>query len=188
MYFFAKKYVSPIFPIRRTALRRKLIDFALGFAALGATALALLVYSVPMTLGIAAIVTVPAWAVWTRHRIAAAARTLAVDEPRTFFAAAIENARAERRFLTVASWLALPYLFLAIAIIYAARGLTSLDLMLEESIAAPPAKTLALAAAILFILAWIVRANRAARAHLRRLERMRSDWGEQEASDGEEGA
>ena len=147
-----------------------------------------LTYSLPMTLGVALLVTFPAWSVWKRHRIEAAARALAADEPRAFFAAAIENARAELGFTRVSLWLFLPYLFVGIPVIYAARGLTSVDLMLKESLEAPLAKTLILAAAILVLLVWAVRSNRNARAHLRRLERMSREWDEQEARDGEEGA
>lgn len=174
--------------IGRTAARRRRRDDSVGIVVFALFLAVLLAGALKMSLGIAIAGAAPVWAGWKRHRIARAARTLVADEPRAFFAAAIANARAELGFSRLVMWAALPYVFLCLALVYAGRGLTSLDLMRNEALGQPPAKMIAFVALLAVLLAWVVRAHRDAGAQLRQLERMSGEWDEQEARDWEEGA
>lgn len=166
--------------IERGARRRWRLDISL---AVGTIALALLFLgtgpsSLPVKLWIVLVGAAVLWAGWRRHAITRASRATAIHEPALFFETAIGNARAEIGLSTTSLILGVPVVILGPVLVYQARGLTSVDLILAEMFEANLAKTIVCGIALVLGYGYFLRENINLREQLRRLERMRREWDE----------
>jgi len=172
--------------IKRTARRRGALDILLTIAGIGSLVFALTYLrqsTLPTALGFAVLAALMVGYLWKRRRIVEGANALASGEPDTFFAAAIENARAELSLSGLGIALGPPgYVFL-IVLLFASSGVTGLDRVFRSLFVEQPVMGALHIANCLFFLALALRAHSKLRAQLRRLEQMRQEWEDEDGSD-----
>lgn len=166
--------------IARTTNRRGLLDGILGILALGTIGLFLCVNSTSLQikLAFALPVALVIGGVWRRHRLAVAARAIAVDNPRNFFESAIRNVRSELNASRFSLWVGWPIFFLTLFLVKTAHGIDVVDWLrrLPRDISFFEITVLALA----FVgYMFFVRDIGKTREQLRRLETMRREWDDQ---------
>lgn len=173
--------------IERNAKRKRLLDFALWFVAIGMVCLFLwfVPTSLQIKLGYALLVAGTIWFVWRRHQITRASRAIAIDDPRVFFETAIKTVRAELNLSTMSLYMGLPFFITSVLLAKSAQGIDGFDLIRQL----PDVNfATAMIVAIVFLFhGYIVRENIKLREQLRRLESMRREWDEQQARDLAEG-
>lgn len=172
--------------IKRSAGRRWLLDRVLAVFAIGMVCLALLRYSAPppIKLSLVLLMVVPIWHTWKRRQITRASRAIAVDDPRIFFEAAIENIQAEIDLSNKSAWLGLPIFVISILLAAASRGFHNLYMAFLDRIVLSSAKTIFAVAIFVLGFIYLIRDNIRLREQLRRLEAMRREW--EERDPGEE--
>lgn len=172
--------------IKRTAAWRWLLDRVLTLVVVGLFGHAILRWpgSPLIKLGLVLLLLGPIWVLWTRHKITRASRAIAVDDPRLFFEAAIENARAEIRLHIMSFWGGWAGLVALLLLTGAAKGFDHLYLNFWKMITlASPGSTLVVLIAILGMI-YLSRDNKRFHEQMRRLEAMRREW--EERDPGEE--
>lgn len=170
--------------IKRTAGRKWLLDRVLTLATFGVFCYAILRWpgSPPIKLGLTLILLVLIWFLWKRHQIIRASRAIAVDDPRVFFEAAIENVRAEINLYTLSAWLTIPLMIFVCVLIGASQGFDRLYMNFMNILTLASPKLAAIA--VIIILGHIyLRDNLRMREQLRRLEAMRREWEERDPRD-----
>jgi hypothetical protein len=172
--------------IKRTASRRGAQDVLLTIGGFGALVFALVVFrpsTLPLWLGFAAMAAVMLWYLWKRHRIVQGARALASGEPGTFFAAAVENARAELSLSRFGLWLMPPGYASMIILMTVCDGVTGIGPIARFLFVRNAWMTLGHVALLAVLFAIFMRLDLKLRAQLRRLEQMRREWEEEEVRD-----
>jgi ribose/xylose/arabinose/galactoside ABC-type transport system permease subunit len=172
--------------IKRTAAWRWLFDQIIGFLAVGAIAWVILLRpGAPLIkAGLALLVLPTFWYLWRwRRRITRDSRAIAVDDPRIFFDAAIENVRAETRLYTLSAWLTLPLMIAVCLLLGAAYGFAVLYANFISIVTLASPKLAAIAALIILGHIYLFRDNLRMRGQLRRLEAMRREWNERDPGD-----
>lgn len=164
--------------LRRSARRRRLLDFAFGGLGL-LLILAVLTHpgSTLFHIGVAASVLVIGWSMWKRQRLAAAALAMDESDPRSFLNDAIAGARAEVRFTTWSLYATIPFFALWFYLI-AAQEIPKVAGIIPNALG--PFVYLA-AIAILYF--FFIRANLRLREQQRRLEAMGAEYEAEEARD-----
>ena len=134
-------------------------------------------------LGFALLAGATTWYGWRRHQITKAARSIAVDDPRVFFDAAIRNVRAEISLSTISLTLGPPFFFVSVLLTQAADGVSGFDWIFEELTYARLVRTGAISGLFVLCAAYFVRDNIRLRGQLRRLEGMSREWEDQPGRD-----
>ncbi|HMG48267.1 MAG TPA: hypothetical protein VK614_12500 [Allosphingosinicella sp.] len=168
--------------IKRTAGRRWLLDRVLALVAAGLVCFAILRYPAPplINLGLALLLLGPVWHVWRRHQITRASRAIAIDDPRVFFEAAIENVRAEINLSTLSTAFGIPTFIACLLLAGAADGFDHIYMNFRDLFAIASVKLTSFAAIFVLILSYFIRDNIRLREQLRRLEAMRREWDERD--------
>lgn len=172
--------------IKRTARRRWALDVLFTLLGIGSLVAALAVLR-PSTLwielGFALLAALMGWLFWKRQQIAKGANALATGEPGSFFAAAIDNARAELGLSTIVLVLFPPVYAFMLLLLCAGSGVTGIDRVASFLFVERPMRGLLHIANCLFFEALAYRACLKLRAQLRRLQQMRREWEDEEARD-----
>jgi hypothetical protein len=168
--------------IKRSAGRRLLFDRVVTPLTVGVACLLMARSTAPplIRLSLALVVLMMLWFFWKRHRLTKAARAIAVDDPRVFFEAAIENMRAEIKLSTLLVWSGTPMFFIGAVLGRASRGPDNLYAELLEAFTQSHAKIIFAAVFLVVGNIYFIRANIRLRAQLRRLEAMRREWEERD--------
>jgi xanthosine utilization system XapX-like protein len=168
--------------IKRSAARKWLLDCVLGIAVVGVVCEALLRWPAPPLIKLCmALLLTPVLYFWRRERqLTKAARAIAVDDPRVFFEAAIENMRAEIKLFTLSAWLAMPAFAAFSLLLGASYGFDFLYTNLVSILTLASPKSAAIAALAVLSHIYIFRENNRRREQLRRLEAMRREWEERD--------
>lgn len=172
--------------IERTARRRGAQDVLFTIGGLGAVLFAVVVLqpsTLPLWLGFAAMAAVMLWYLWRRHRIVQGARGLTSAEPGTFFAAAIENARAELALSRFGLWLMPPGYAAMLVLLTVCDGVTGIGPIARFLFVRNAWMTLGQVAILAVLMAIFIRLDLKLSAQLRRLEEMRREWEEEETRD-----
>ena len=170
--------------IERNATRKALFDIVTGFATIGILCVILWTYptSPQIRFGFALMVAIMVWLAWRRYEITRTSRAIAVDDPRAFFKAAIENVGAEVNLSTFSLYMLVPFFGFMSLLVIATRRWGELDAVFLQDISI--GKRVALSAiTVVLISIYFIRDNLKLRKQLRRLEDMRREWEEQEARD-----
>ena len=172
--------------IKRTARRRGALEILFTIIGLGSIVFALAVFrprTLPIQLGFALLAAIMVWIYWRRRRIVAGAKALATGEPDTFFGAAIENARVELGLSAIVLAIFPPAYAFLLVLLGAASGVTGLDRIARLLFVEQPMLGSLHLANFLFFEALSYRSYVKLRAQLRRLERMRREWEDEDARD-----
>lgn len=172
--------------IERTARRRGAQDVLFTIAGLGAVVFAVVMLrpsTLPLWLGFAAMAAVMLWLMWRRHRIVQGARRLASGEPGTFFAAAVENARAELSLSRFGLWLMPPGYAAMLVLLTVCDGVTGIGPIARFLFVRNAWMTLVQVAILAVLMAIFIRLDLKLSAQLRRLEQMKREWEEEEVRD-----
>jgi hypothetical protein len=171
--------------IKRTAGWRWLVDYVLALIAAGMVCMAIWRYPGPalFELFLALLLPPAFWHVWKRHQITRASRAIAVDDPRRFFEAAIENVRAEINLSTLSAWMGLPVFVVVCALTVATRGFDHMYMAVRDIFTLASVKTTVFTAVVILVLLLLLRDNLRLRAQLRRLEAMRREWEERDPAE-----
>jgi hypothetical protein len=167
--------------IKRTAARKLLFDRVATPIVIGMVGLLMLRSSAPPLLRLASVLIalVLLWYFWRRHQLTKAARAIAVDDPRVFFEAAIENMRAEIKLSTLSAWFGVPMFFVGVVLSSASQGFDHLYVTLRD-FTPGSARTIFAVAMLVVALVYMIRDNIRLRGQLRRLEAMRREWDERD--------
>lgn len=172
--------------IKRTARRRWALDVLFTLLGIGSLVWAVATLrqsTLWIELGFALLAATMVWLFWKRQRIVKGANALATGEPGSFFAAAIDNARAELGLSAIALALFPPVYAFLLVLLCAGSGVTGLDRVAGFLFVERPMVGAVHIANCLFFEALICRAYLKLRAQLRRLEQMRREWEDEEARD-----
>jgi hypothetical protein len=165
--------------IKRTARRRGALEVLFTVIGLGSLAWALTMLrpsTLPIQLGFALLALSMGGIFWKRRQIVKGANALVTGEPGSFFAAAIENARAELRLSAIVLALLPPGYAFLLVLLSAASGIAGLDRVAALLFVEQPMQGLIHIANCLLFEALTYRAYVKLRAQLRRLERMSREW------------
>ena len=174
--------------IERTARRKRLFDVAvaLGFAGAAFAVLWKHPASLQVKFGYFFMVAVCFLFAWWRHRITVASRATFIDDPRVFFDKAIKNLRDEINLSTTSTCLGT---LAAILSLWLAAYLVDLTVMevVRKLYDHVPSRII-LIGGLAFGSIYFIRDNIKIRRQLRRLESMRREWDEPQATDAEDGS
>jgi hypothetical protein len=168
--------------IKRTAGRRWLLErlAVLVFAVMLGEALLRWQASPPLKLGMALLLLGPIWGLWKRHQLTKAARAIAVDDPRLFFEAAIENVQAEIKYYVISCWLTIVTITIFCLLVAAAGGLDYMYTNFINMFTLTSLKLTLVGALLILGNIHFFRENLKRREQVRRLEAMRREWAERD--------
>ena len=172
--------------IKRTARRRGWLDVLFTILGVGSLVFALIYLqrtTPPIQLGFALLGALMVAFLWRRRHIVKGANALATGEPDTFFAAAIANARAELGLARVGLAIFPPGCAFLLVLLSAASGVTGFDRIASLLFVEQPMVGALQMANFLFFEALGYRSYVKLRAQLRRLERMKREWEEEDGGD-----
>lgn len=168
--------------IRRTARRRLLLDYVLGIVAAVLTCLAVLLTRAPLLIKLCVppLLVGGIWIIWRRRQVAMAARAIAVDDPKAFFGAAIENVRAEVNLANLNAWSSVLTLIAWSLLAVAAYGFDRIYILFRNIDTLASVELTFMAGIAILIFIYFIRDNIRLREQLRRLEAMRREWDKRE--------
>lgn len=172
--------------IKRTARRRGALEVLftiLGFAGLGLALAVLRPSTLPLGTGFAAMGAVMLYVMWKRRGIVEGARRLGTGDPGTFFAAAVENARAELSLSRFGLWVMPPGYAFMLVLLTASDGVTGVQSIARFLLVKNAMMTLGHLALLTGLWLTFLRLDLKLSAQLRRLERMSREWEDEEARD-----
>ncbi len=167
--------------IKVRARRQRLVDIVLGLLAIGPALVVIAFPALPLVrFGAVLALLALAWGIWRRQRLNKAALALDRSNPRAFLAAAIDNARAERRFLFVGVCLFTIVAGLWFFLIATNQGVEGFDFIPDQLLGMSRAKLTLLFIGAAGIYALFVQSILKARDRLRRLQAMAAEWDSEE--------